>query len=67
MSYNVDRFNELNRKEWTNPFVVDGWRKWHEPFTEWVGPITQKMVLENCPNTARVWKYDVNCGKAESN
>lgn len=44
MGYDVNRFNELNQKEWTNSSVVDGWRKWHKPFTEWVRPITQKMV-----------------------
>lgn len=44
MSYNVDRFNALNREEWTKSSVVDGWRKWHEPFSKWLKPITQKMV-----------------------
>jgi SAM-dependent methyltransferase len=44
MSYNVERFKELNREEWTDPSVVDGWRKWHKPFSEWLKPITQKMV-----------------------
>ena len=46
MSYNVDRFIELNREEWTDPSVVDGWRRWHQPLTEWLAPITQKMVDE---------------------
>lgn len=41
---NLERFRELNREEWTNSSVVDGWRKWYKPFSEFFRPVTEKMV-----------------------
>ena len=41
---NLERFKELNREEWTNNDVVDGWRKWYKSFSEFFRPLTQKMV-----------------------
>jgi len=46
MTYDVERFKELNREEWTDPAVIDGWRKWHKPFSQWFRPVTEKMVRD---------------------
>lgn len=46
IAYDVERFKELNRQEWTDRSVVDGWRKWHQPYSEWAQPVTEKMASE---------------------
>ena len=46
MNYDIERFKELNREEWTDASVVDGWRKWHKVFSEWIQPLTEKMVRD---------------------
>ena len=40
---NLDRAKRLVEEEWTDPAVVEAWRKWHEPWTEFFNPYTELM------------------------
>ena len=64
ISYNVDRFKKLNSQEWTNPSVVDGWRKWHKTYSEWFTPVTEKMA-SGSELAAGMKVLDLACGSGE--
>lgn len=42
-SPNLDRAKRLVEEEWTDPAVVEAWRKWHEPWTDFMAPYTELM------------------------
>ena len=61
---NLDRAKRLVEEEWTDPAVVEAWKKWHKPFTDFMAPYTELMRQAGEIDSGQT-VLDVACGSGE--